>query len=425
MCCAAAPAWSMSLLEAYEKARANDATYRAANFANQAGQENRALGRANLLPQVSASANVYKNKVDLTAGGRLTHPEYSSKANSISLRQAIFNLEAYARYRQGMAQADASAANFDHEGQQLILRVIGAYIEALFSDEQVALARSERDTLVEQAKANKRLFEKGEGTRTDMLETQARLDLAEAKLLEALDNQRAARLTLAGVTGTDITTLDSLRPDFRVRQTDRADFDSWKREAVARNPELRTQALGVEIARAEVLRQRAGHAPRLDFVASYSKNDSETINTLNQKSTVRSVGVQLNVPLYSGGSVAAASRQAVANQERARAELDAKTNEVVVNLRKDYDIVSSSVSRIDALVKAVESAQLLMKATEQSIKGGVRINLDLLSAQEQLYKARRDLSQARFSYLLASLRLRAGAGALSADDVRDVAANFQ
>ncbi len=422
---ASGSASALSLVEAYEKARINDPVYRGAFYANEAGKENRILGRANLLPSVTGSYNKNKNRADIMANRRLTHPEYNSKAANVSLRQAIFNLDAYARFKQGQAQTSQAGAQFDAQAQELILRVVGAYIEALFTDDQVALATASRDMYLEQNKVNDRLFAKGEGTKTDMLETQARLDLAEAKLLEAKDNQLAARTTLGAIIGDEVTALDSLTTSFRVKPADTAGFDVWKKTALESNPTLKAQLYGIEAARQEVIKQRVGHLPRIDFVASYAKNDSETINTLNQESTVRSIGIQVNIPLYSGGSVNASTRQAVANQERAKAERDVKLNEILLDLRKNYDSVASSVARIDALVKAVESAKLLMTATTQSIKGGVRINLDLLNAQEQLYTAQRDLAQARYTYLLGSLKLRAGTGALSSDDVRDIASNFR
>lgn len=423
LACGAASA--LSLVEAYEKARINDPAYRAAFYAGQAGKEYAALGRSALLPSISGSYARNKNRADITEDGRLSQPAYDSKAARVSLRQPVFNVDAYARYRDGRARSHASAAKFDADGQALILRVVGAYLDALFSDDQVALALASRDMFIEQNKVNARLLEKGEGTRTDMLETQAKLDLAEARLLEARDGQLSARGELAAMIGDEVGTLDSLNPGFRVRVTDKAGFEAWKAAALERNPELRAQLYGIDSAQAEVLRARAGHLPRLDFVASYARNDSETINTLNQDSTVRSVGVELSVPLYAGGSVNAASRQAVANHERAKAEREDKTAKILVDLRKDYDAMVSGVARIAALGKAVESAALLVTATSGSIKGGVRINLDLLNAQEQLHTARRDLAQARYTYLLASLRLRAGAGALSSDDVREMGGYFR
>jgi protease secretion system outer membrane protein len=423
--CHSGSASALGLLEAYRAALANDPTYQAAFYANEGGKENRILGRAGLLPSVSASYSASRNNTDITTGKLVQHPKYLSRSTNIGLRQSIINLDAIARYKQGKAQADASAAQFDAARQDLIVRVVGAYIEALFADDQMALSKAQRDTLLEQKQVNDRLFKAGEGTRTDMLEVQARLDLAEAKLLEAEDNRKATLTTLSGIVGQEVTSLDGLAPQFHVRPSDRASYEEWKATALARNPELKAQELGVEVAHQEVNKQRAGHMPRLDFVANYARGSSDTLNTINQDSTVRSLGIQLNVPIYAGGAVSASTRQAQAGELRAKAELEAKKDKILLDLRKEYDSTASSVTRIEALVKATESARLLMTATTQSIKGGVRINLDLLAAQEQLYTAQRDLAQARYTYLVGLLRLRAAAGTLSADDVEEIAAYFR
>jgi outer membrane protein, protease secretion system len=418
-------ALALGLQQAYDAALVNDPAYRAAFFANESGKESKVLGRANLLPNLSGSYSGYKNHTDITAGKNVTHPAYSSKAANLSLRQGIVNLDAVARYKQGIAQSQYSAAQYAGQSQEVALRVVGAYFEVLFKNDQLALAQIERDMYLEQKKVNDRMFQKGEGTKTDMLETQARLDLAEAQLLEAIDNQATARDTLAGIIGAEVGPINGLAPDFRVKPMAAQSFEAWKALALERNPAVTAQGYGVEVARQEVNKARAGHAPRLDFVASYSKNNSESINTINQESTVRSLGLQLNIPLYSGGSVNASSRQAVANQEKAKAELQVQIDKTLVDLRREYKQVISGVARIDALVKAVDSGTLLVKATVQSIKGGVRINLDLLNAQRQLYTSQRDLAQARYGYLLGTLRLRAAAGTLSSDDVREVASYFR
>ncbi|HEU4852810.1 MAG TPA: TolC family outer membrane protein [Telluria sp.] len=416
---------AITLEEAYQAALRNDPTYRAAVFGNEAGQENRALGRSYLLPSLSGSYTSQESKSDITVGRNRSHREYMSKSANISLRQAIFNLDAVARYRQGVQQALASESMLDVARQQLIVRVVSAYIEAIFSDDQLALAKAQRDMLAEQQQVNDRLYKAGEGTVTDRLETQAKLDMAEARLLELQDVQRAAMVTLSGIVGEEVKSLDHLREDFQVRPADMMSYEDWKAIALVRNPELVAQEHTIQIAREEVNKARAGHVPRLDFIANISKADSESISTLGQESDTKSVGFQLSVPLFSGGAVNASTRQARANENRARAELEAKSDKIMVDLRKEYDSLSSSVTRIKALNKAVESARLLMKATEQSIKGGVRINLDLLDAQEQEYMAQRDLAQARYNYLLSTLRLRAAAGTLSGADVSDVARFFR
>jgi protease secretion system outer membrane protein len=181
----------------------------------------------------------------------------------------------------------------------------------------------------------------------------------------------------------------------------------------------------VENARLDIGRNRAGHYPRVDLIAAYSRGDAESINTYTQNSVNRTIGVQVNIPIYQGGAVNAATRQAAAGYGRAQSDLDARTSKVMVELRKAYSLVQSSVHKIEALEKAVASGKLLMTATEQSIKGGVRINLDLLNAQQQLYTSQRDLAQARYGYLIALLRLRAAAGILDAGAVREVAAYFR
>lgn len=426
----AGSASALTLQQAYEAALKNDPAYRVNFYENEFGKESRILGRASLLPSVSASYSASRNRADIDAHDPLghtstSHPNYISRSSIVQLRQPIVNLDGIARYRQGVAQSNQSAAQFEANTGEVALRVVGAYADALLAEDQLALAQVQRDLYLEQQKVNARLFEKGEGTKTDMLETQARLDLAEAQLLEARDNLAAQRATLEGVIGMEPGALDKLAPGFRFEKLSPARFEEWKALALANNHDLEAARFAVEATRLEISKQRAGHAPRLDFVATYSKGDSETLNTYTQDTVNRSVGIQLNVPIYSGGSVNATTRQAVANHERAKADLEVKTNRVLIELRKAFNLVESSVSRVGALVKATESGNELMKATEQSIKGGVRINLDLLNAQQQLFASQRDLAQARYTYLLGLLRLRAAAGTLDGSNVREISAYFR
>jgi len=249
--------------------------------------------------------------------------------------------------------------------------------------------------------------------------------LAEAQLIEAQDNATAARTTLAGIIGTDPGALDALGPNFRFQGVAPKSFDDWSATAKEKNPELAAARLSIENARLDIQRNKAGHAPRIDLLATYSKGDAESLNTYNQNTVNRTIGLQVNIPIYQGGAINAQTRQAAFGYERAKSDLDSRTSKVLVELRKAYDLVQNSVAKINALEKAVESGKLLMTATEQSIKGGVRINLDLLNAQQQLYISQRDLAQARYQYLLGLLRMRAAAGTLDEGAVREVAAYFR
>jgi protease secretion system outer membrane protein len=426
---AAGNAGAISLQQAYEAALKNDPTYRAQFYANEAAKENRILGRSGLLPNVSASFSGSKNVLDTetmtVVGPRKSDRKYISRSSVVQLRQPLFNMEAIQRYRQGKVQTAQGAEQFIADTNEVAIRVVSAYLDALFADDQVALSRVQRDMYAEQQKVNERLFQKGEGTKTDMLETQARLDLAEAQLIEAQDAAVAARNVLEGVIGGPAGNLDRIDEGFRITGLPPGSYEEWSDRALKNNHALAAARLAVENARLEIGRNKAGHLPRVDFVASYNKGDNESINNVGEENLNRSLGVQVNIPIYQGGAVNAQTRQSAANYSRAQADLDARTDQVLVELRKAHSQVLSSGRKVDALIKAVESNKLLMTATEQSIKGGVRINLDLLNAQQQLFTSQRDLAQARYAYLVAVLQIRAIAGTIGAQDIREIAAYFR
>ena len=420
----ASGAQALGFLQAYEAALKNDPTFRSAYYTNEAGKENRQLGLSNLLPNLSGGYSASQNRTTVTQGDRVAPYDYISRSATLQLRQSLFNLDGWARFKQGKAQSNYAASVYDSQRQEVIFRVANAYIDLLFKEDLMALATVERDMYAEQRKVNDRMFEKGEGTKTDMLETQARLDGAEAQVLEYTENLMVSRETLATIIGGEVGEVDRLSPDFRIRPSDGQTFEYWKQIAIETNPDIKAIAFSVEIAHQEYNKARAAYTPRVDFVATYGKTSSDAISTVNQDQIVRSIGVQLNVPLYSGGQLGAQRRQTVANEEKAKADLQAQTDKVLLELRKDYGVMFSSVKRVDALMKSVASAELLITATEQSIKGGVRINLDALNAKQQLYTAKRDLAQARYNYLLTSLRMRASVGTLGDSDVREIAAYF-
>jgi protease secretion system outer membrane protein len=421
--------WAMGLMQAYDAALQHDPLYRSAMAENQAGQQYKKLGRASLLPTLQYSYGTSKNKADLTSPNVLgtmstTHPEYTSVSSSVSVRQTLFNLDALARYRQGIAQTNYSDAQFTSRRQDLMIRLVTTYADANYAQDQLTLYSAQRDAFTEQKSANLQMFDKGEGTRTDMLETQARLDMAEAQVIEAVDNLTTARNTLAAMLGVDVMQLDALVVDFRAMPASLSGFDEWKEIAANNNAELAAGRFAVEAAEQEVSKSRAGHAPRLDLNASYGRNNSDSLTSYKQDSTLRSVGIQLVVPLYSGGYVDALTSQALANRDKARSDLDAATNKVMIELRKQFNAGKSGIARVDALQKSVNSATLLVQATRESVKGGVRVNLDVLNAEQQLVSVKCDLTQARYNYLISFLKLRVAAGILDIDDLQAVARSF-
>ncbi|MEO6563900.1 MAG: TolC family outer membrane protein [Nitrosospira sp.] len=415
---------ALSLVQAYEAALQNDPSYRAAIHENTAGQEFKVIGRAGLLPSVSANYTVNQNQQDFTRESVTINRSYESETGGIQLRQPIINLGAFAGYRQGVSKAIQSDAKFSTQSQELIVRLVSAYADAKYAEDQLALAVAQLTAYAEQQQANERMLEKGEGTKTDMLETQAKFDLAEAQVLEAQDNVSNARDVLASVVGQEVTVLDPLSDDFRVRPMHPTSVDDWKGIALENNPEIAAHRHAVDVAREEINKQRAGHYPRLDLVAGITRNKSDSPILVGIDAITRSIGVQLNVPIYSGGNVSAVTSQAASNYEKAKADLDTKTDQILIELRKQYGLTLSSTSRIDALVKSVGSASFLVDATQKSVKGGVRTNLDFLNAQQQLFGAKRDLAKARYNYLLGYLRLRKAAGIVGIGDLHDLARYF-
>lgn len=416
--------FAMGLLEAYEEALHSDPLFRSAVHENEAGQQSAEIGRAGLLPNLSITHSQGINRGTISQDGRSLPLDFNNEVTALTLRQPLLNLEALAGYRQGVTQANSSQARFSNQSHQLILRLAEAYFTALLARDRLALASAQRDALAELRQVNENMLKHGEGTKTDVLETRSRYSLAQAQVIEAQNEWEAAQLALSAITGKSVTQLDSLKKIFEIQPLQPPDFASWKEIALASNTELVAQRYEVDSSREEVTKSRSGHAPRVDLVASLSRNNAASFVAADRNVRLASVGVEVSIPLYAGGRVNAITKQASANQAKKEADLDAMTDKVLLDLRKQYQLLQSSVLRIDSLEIAVESARLLIEATEKSIYGGIRINLDLLDAQKQLYSAQVDLAEARYSYLLAFLRLRYAAGILELDNLRKIASYF-
>jgi protease secretion system outer membrane protein len=428
--CITLPADALSLMESYKAALENDPKFQGALYDKEAGAENEAIGRAGLLPSVGASYNFSKNDADRTitfANGTRQNdsPNYDSKVATLSVRQPLFNMEAWQRYKGGKTQANYSGAKFITDAQDLISRLTTAYLGVLLAEDQLLLAAAQRDAYNENQLSNQQLFEKGAGTRTDVLETRARYELAKAQVLETQDNVASRRNEFAAIIGRDPGVLDSLLGSLPELPLMPATLAEWEQLARERNPEIRTQRFAVEYAQTEVERLRAGHYPRVDLVASQSRNTADSLFTYNQQSTVNSIGIQMSIPIYSGGSVNAQTRQAAARLAGSRADLDTTTQKTLVEIRKQFPLLVSARIRIAAMEQAESSAVASVEATRKSVTGGQRVNLDVLNALQQLYTTRRDLSEARHGYLLTYARLHAAAGMLDEQSLGMIASSFK
>ncbi len=420
---------ALSLTDAYQAALTHDPIYRAAQYENAAGQQARDIGLSALLPSAGFSYGYSTNSADYTqtlGGNRVTRPlDYDSKVLSVSVRQPLFSLEALARYKQGGMQSDYAEAVFTARAHELMMRVVSAYLETLAAGDQLRLIIAQRDALTEMQDVNRRRFDKGEGTRTEVLETKARAELAQAQVVEAQDALDAAMRKLRAIVGRDIDTLRSLPKTLTVLPLVPNRIDEWETLARESNPNVRARRYLVDIAEQDVRKSQSGHLPKLDLIASHSRSTSDSVLTYNQQTVINSVGIQFNLPIFSGGATSASVRQGADLLSKSRAELDNSISTVLIEVRRQYNLIISSQSRIEALINAEASAQEALAATRKSIAGGLRINLDLLNAQQQLYATQRDLAQARYGYLLAYMRLHEASGVLGADALQKIDREFQ
>lgn len=428
---AADRAWSLDVMDAYALALRNDPTFQAAVKERDAGLESRAIGRAGLLPNLSYSYRSARNQSEVTqatsAGSIRTDRDYDSYSSTLTLQQPLFDYGAWAEYRQGIARAALADERFRGRSQELAVRVFEAYSQALLAGEQIALARAQRGAYAEQLRLNQRTFEAGEGTRTDLLETRARHELSRAQEIEARDELDGALRELQAIVGepVELEQLAPLKAEFRIAPLQPAGYESWRDLTVLHNAELASQRHGLEVAEREVERQRAGHLPTLGLYASTRKTRSDSESTYNQKYDTDSIGIQLSVPLFAGGGVSAARRQAAATYDQASFELDARRDNVLNQLRRQFNLCVSSAAKVRAYQLAVESANTLIEATRKSVAGGERVNLDVLNAEQQFYSARRDLAEARHGYLRAWLQLKYHAGQLGDGDLIDLSDYFE
>lgn len=419
---------SLTLSQAWRAAMQNDPTYHAAISEREAGQTNRAIGRAGLLPQVNASLGRSKIRGTLetpgACGPSCTDLDYMSRTNEIRATQTIFNWSRIAEYRQGHARADYSLAVFETKAKDSSVRLINRYFQTLLSYENVVLAKGKLHASERQVQAAQRRLEGGEGTLPDVRESASRRDLARADLIKAEDALIVARRELQEMLGQAPLQLSALKRDFKPQPLVPATEAEWLSMAIANNAEIRSSQESLRVADQEIDRTFGGHLPSLDLIAARRKVDAETISTRNQSSLTTSIGIQLAVPIYSGGLVSAQVKQARHNLDRAVQELAATRERVAVEVTRQYQAVVTGAQRIDALVLAVQSSAEALKATEMGFHVGTRSVIDVLDAQEQLYRAQLDLTQARLEYTLARLNLAGVVGRLDATVIDTVDSTY-
>ncbi len=417
---AAAPAGAQSLKELYEAARAYDAIYLAARAQAESAEfraaQSEALGR----PSLAATASVNAARTDPPNIGQVSSQTLNAalngryplfnRANGITIEQAKKSLE--------VAKADLEAAE-----QDLVVRVAQAYFDVLGAQDTLATTRANKAAITEQLASARRNFEVGTATITDTREAQARFDLATAQEIAAENDLRVKRIALDQLVGRTGVQPRPLAVPVTLPPVAPANVEEWVTVADGQHPSVRRARTGLEVARLETEKARAGELPTVDAVAALSAGDSRgSAFTPFQRgtSTTGSVGVQMNWPLYTGGSVQNRIKETLKLEEKAEQDLSAARRSVAQGTRQAFFGVQSGQAQVKALEAAEASSKLALEATQLGFRVGVRVNLDVLNAQTQLFSTQRDLAKARYDVLVGGLRLRQASGALGAADVEAV-----
>ena len=416
----------MDLRQIYQAALAQDATIRASRAAADAGRERLPQARAGLMPSVSASVGRNNNNLDTTTPNILgipttTNDQYFSDNKTLQLRQPLVNMQRWLQFEQAKFVVDEVEATLDRDLQNLVVRVSGSYFEALMTDEQLELVLAQKSTYTAMLDAAKKGLAAGSGTRTDIDDAQARLDMAVAQELEARQNQDLTRRQLQMLVNAPVGAVAKLNVSaLKLEGPQPANLETWTTKAEQNSPEIKALQARLEAARKEVRKAQAGHLPTLDAVAQWSNSGSENTTRINSRFENKTLGLQLNVPIFSGGYVNSTIRQAVAEQTRAEESLEALRRDLGVRVHKEYRGVSEGVMRVRALEQAARSADQMLKSTQMSMKAGSRTQLDVLNAQQQYTMALRDLAQARYIYLLSKIKLASLAGDDASASVNEV-----
>lgn len=412
----AVPAWSMDLMQAYQAALQQDSTIRAAQAAAEVGDERVEQAKALRYPNLAFSAARNRNDLSNTQrnalGRSVTMDEnYTSHNATLTLRQPVYRKALSVGVEQAQQMRSEVGAQLDRELQNLGVRVTDAYLQLLLAQDQLALAQAQMSATTTQLNAARKLLLAGSGTRTDIDEAQARLDMAIAQELEIRQQLDYARRQLETLINQPVDTLSPLdEAKFSAWAPEQRSVQEWLAMAEANSPEIRQQMARLEVARLEIEKARSGHLPTLDAVAQWTRSGSENVTTPSSSYTNRLIGLQLNVPLFAGGYVSSTVRQAVAEQVQASELLDAARRDLSLRIHTEFRGTSEGRLRIHALEQAARSATQLVASSRRSFEGGSRTLVDILNAEQHKELALRDLARARYLYLVSCVRLQALAG---------------
>lgn len=412
---------AQSLVELTEQAQSHDAAWQSARAQFDAALSKSAQAKSGLLPQIGIQAGSQYSESWLRS--RLPTQQLDARQDSASLqaKQPLYNPSNLATYRQGERNIDFAQAQLQAASQDLLVRTAQAYFQVLSAQDTLQLVQAQKRAVSEQYEFALRNFEIGVSTITDSREAQAKLDLIRAQEIAAENDVRVAQAALQQLIGIPNPTPWKLAEPVSLPDLAPNDLQAWLNEAEAQNPLVRQALIAVDIAKLETDKAYAGHKPTVDLQASYGtqRNPDGSLSLSGRNnSTVGTIGVVMNVPLFAGFAVQNRVKETLSLEEKARADLEDAKRQVAQAVRTAFWGVQSAYEQVKALETAVASSQSALEANVLGYEVGVRINLDVLNSQSQLFQSQKDLAHARYNLLVGLLQLRQAAGTLDIQDVK-------
>jgi outer membrane protein len=407
----------------YHLARDNDPKFRAAQSVYLAEREKLPQARAGLMPTLSARAARDRNNYEtITDSFIISRPsaqfEYSSSEYSLRLSQPVYNAVIFSEFSQAKAEVRRAEAEYAAAGQDLILRVAQAYLEILLAEDSLEYTRAEKTAIQRQLESAEARLKVGLATITDVHDARARFEIAASQETEAENALQDKREALRELTGRSAELLARVGGNMPLLTPEPADINQWIEKSLTQNFSLFAKRAAAESSSEEIKRQRAGHYPTLDLVGTRSRNDDDGSITgpgIRTDSTV--VGLQLNVPLFQGGLVSSRTEEAAHRYGAAQQDFEATRRATERQARASYLGVTGGTAKVMALSQAIVASESALDAKTHGFAAGINANLDVLDATRDLYRTKRDLSSARYDYLLNILRLKQAAGTLGESDV--------
>ncbi len=412
---------AQSLNELYQAARGYDATYLSARLQYDANLARADQARALLLPQAGLSGSVTRSELN-SSTPHLSYP-YGSQSLALNASQPLYRPQAMASYAQGLKGIDLAQAQLSAAEQELVVRVSQAYFDALAAKDSLAFVGAQKAAVSEQLAAAKRNFEVGTATITDQREAQSSYDLVVAQEIAASNDLRVKLIALDQVVGRDATSPKPLLLPVALPALTPNDVNAWLEQAQSKHPLVAQAQIALDLAKLETEKAQAGHKPTLDMVASYSTSNNDggsSAGPNSSRNSVASVGLQLNLPLFAGFSTQNRVRETLALEDKARSDLEGAKRSVALATRTAYFGVVSGVSVVKAYEAAEISSQSALDANKLGYQVGVRINIDVLNSQSQLFDTKAKLAKARYDVLTGGLKLRQANGTLTADDLTSI-----